>query len=153
MSSWCTRLERKAWSKSKSLANTCFIFSRTFCFNIISFSCRHVLQHELAVLICLLCMFIFYWFILSSLSLSSPSFSSCLLSTSFNPNYPHVFLLHLTAPASLLMCLQQLLLPSWVPFIKVPNVKRPSYPVLWTITAWMIDQILFWLGFKDLLLM
>lgn len=36
-----------------------------------SFSCPCVLQHELAVLICLLCMFIFYWFILSSMSLSS----------------------------------------------------------------------------------
>lgn len=40
-----------------------------------SFSCRHVLQHELAVLICLLCMFI-----LSSLSLSflPPLHVSCL---------------------------------------------------------------------------
>lgn len=59
---------KKSLIEKQNLANTCFIYSRTFCFNIINFSCHCVLQHDLAVLICLLCMFIFYWFILSSLS-------------------------------------------------------------------------------------
>lgn len=90
-----------------------------------SFSCRCVLKHELTVLICLLRMFIFLLvYPVLPVSVFPPSFSSCLLSTSFNPNYPHVFLLHLTAPAPLLMRLQWLLLPSWVPFVKAPNVTR-----------------------------